>query len=404
MNEMDYTPSELIHQLEDKLRHSLKVVKHYTGETFIKEGNNTPVYIIKSGTCRVFLKNKHGGEVVLGAFGPGNTLGDMSKLNKTMASANVSAQTDIELYELNDDEFDLLWQISPEVSKQLYTKMCQRLTTTNEHLAKNVNDLIQLRGELQVQVDEQVKDIKDINASLQQKNDEMAQLMSTRDNFLNMAIHDLRSPLSVIKGYLELLHPENLDSMAFDHVKGILEKNTVNMLSLVNDLLGISKLNSIQLRLDLEEIDLTPVIIDEILGQAIIAKQKDIIIHSDLPDHLPKIKIDTRRFSEILQNLLSNAIKFTERGKQVFVHTRHDQDNLYIEVRDEGQGIPKEDLPKLFKSFEPISTKATEGELSTGLGLSIVKKLVELHDGIVSVQSEVGQGTTFTVSLPLLKP
>jgi signal transduction histidine kinase len=176
------------------------------------------------------------------------------------------------------------------------------------------------------------------------------------------------------------------------------------MLSLVNDLLGISKINSMHMTLEKNLMDITPLLKEEGLGESIIAKQKDIELIIDIEPQLPKVNVDPRRISEVLQNLLSNAIKFTERGQKVYLKAWHQDDDVLIEIKDEGQGIPKEEIPKLFNSFENISTKATEGEASTGLGLSIVKKLVELHDGTVSVKSKKDHGSTFTVSIPMNTP
>ena len=403
MTFMDDT-EQLISALETRSGKKIEVIKNYAGEVFIEEGSHTPVYIIKSGTCRVFLKDQLGGEVVLGVFGPGSTLGDISRLNDQSASANMVAQTDIELYLLCEENFELLWDISPQTSKELYAKMCQRLTNTNENLGKNVNELIQLKRQLQIQVNAQLQSIQEKNEALKEKNESLSLLMETRDNFLNMAIHDLRSPLSIIKGSLELLEHHSMEPSSLEHIKSVIERNTNNMLSLVNDLLGISKINSMQMSLEKTTVDIEPLLREEVLGQPIIARQKDIEILMNLQSNLPKLHVDSRRISEILQNLLSNAIKFTERGQKIFLKAWGGANHFFIEVKDEGQGIPAEEIPKLFKSFERISTKATEGEASTGLGLSIVKKLVELHDGHISVESQPDVGSTFTVQLPLGTP
>jgi signal transduction histidine kinase len=397
MNQLE----RLIQQLEEKTGTPIKTAKFYCGEVFIKEGKFTPVYFIKSGSCRIFLKDQFGGEVILGIFSAGSTLGDVSKLNQTAASANVAAQSDIELYQLENEHFDVLWSVDSDTSKQLYAQMCMRLTNTNENLGKNVNELVKLKMELQEKIDAQVADIQGINNSLKEKNEELKTLVSTRDQFLNMAIHDLRSPLSIIKGYLELLNHQNMSPSSIQHVSQVIEKNTTHMLALVNDLLGISKLNSISMTLEKEEVNMSCLLLDETQGQNIIASQKDIQLHIDIPQQLPHIIGDPRRLTEVFQNLLSNAIKFTERGKHIYVSTKTTPRELVISIKDEGQGIPSHELPKLFKSFERISTKATEGEASTGLGLSIVKKLIELHDGSVHVESEIGKGSTFTVQLPL---
>jgi signal transduction histidine kinase len=392
--------TEIVKTLEGIVGHPLELQYFKASSKVIEKNSNTPIYLINKGICKVFIYNSKGDEIELGDFGTGCILGEMSNFNHTSTSADVLATTDVEVYVIPPEHYLALWSISPEVSHQLYCQMCQRLSNTNENLLQNVNQLVDLQTRLEEKVDEQVQSIRDKNEELLKKQDELIQLIETRDSFLNMAIHDLRSPLSIIKGYLDLLQSGELSDRHRQEALKILMKNTSGMLFLVNDLLGISKINRHKMSLDLDFMDIQPLLKDLVNGAKILSDQKDMILKLDMMEPLPYITVDHRRLSEIIHNLLSNAIKFTARGKKITLKVYPTAKDLVFEVTDQGQGIPETELPKLFKSFERISTKATEGEACTGLGLAIVKRLVELHEGQVEVKSTFGLGSTFSFTIP----
>ena len=131
-----------------------------------------------------------------------------------------------------------------------------------------------------------------------------------------------------------------------------------------------------------------------------IAHQKPLTLVSDLPDALPLLKADAARLTQVMVNLLSNAIKFTAPGGRVTVSARSDATRLHIEVVDTGAGIPREDLPRLFHPFTQLDMSRTRQVGGVGIGLSISRAIVEAHGGTIGVTSELGQGSTFWVSLP----
>ena len=393
--------AKIVADLENRIGKSLEVRYFAPGDKVINKGTATPIILIKSGICNVSIDNCKGEAIHLGEVGVGSALGDMSNFNQTLASADVIAYSATEVYVLPFEDFLCLWSISPEVSHQLYRQMCQRLSNTNANLMEQVNLLVDFKSRLEEKVDEQVQSIREKNEELLQQHQELIELIETRDKFLNMAIHDLRSPLSIIKGYLDLLRSDEMDVPQQQQVLNILEKNTSGMLYLVNDLLGISKINHQKMHLELELVDVEILLRELIDGAKILADRKDMKLCLDIPSTLPMLVVDPRRLLEILHNLLSNAIKFSERGKTVVVKGSVNLKEFLFEVIDQGQGIPKEELSRLFIGFERISTKATEGEPCTGLGLAIVKRLVELHGGSVSVRSELGVGSNFSFTLPM---
>ncbi len=171
------------------------------------------------------------------------------------------------------------------------------------------------------------------------------------------------------------------------------------MLRLIDDVLDLSSIES-GIRLELHE--LAPaVVIDEIVALLEpAARQKEIALEVQCEADLPLVQADPVKLSQILQNLVSNALKFSHRGSVVRISARRDGDRLLISVADEGVGMEKEDLENLFQPFARTKSKATENEKSTGLGLTIVKQLIEAHGGMIRVESHPGRGSTFTVTLP----
>jgi len=130
-----------------------------------------------------------------------------------------------------------------------------------------------------------------------------------------------------------------------------------------------------------------------------LSEKKNIEMACELSD-LPEIEFDNDRMCQVIDNLITNAVKFSEAGTKIMVTADTNGDQIIFSVADQGPGIPPDDLDKMFGTFQKLSNKPTGGEKSSGLGLAIVKKIVTAHDGTISVESEVGKGSTFIVSLP----
>ena len=145
---------------------------------------------------------------------------------------------------------------------------------------------------------------------------------------------------------------------------------------------------------------LSALILDRIRLQDIPARQKSITIRTEL-EEVPDFAFDTERIAQVVDNLVSNAVKFSPSGSEILVKMEKSEDNVRCAVIDHGPGVSSEDRTKLFGEFQRLSARPTGGEKSTGLGLSIVKKIVEAHGGIIDVMSEPGKGSEFYFSIPL---
>ena len=148
-------------------------------------------------------------------------------------------------------------------------------------------------------------------------------------------------------------------------------------------------------------VDLEYFFTNRIETDRLLASRKSIKVHQILQDELPSVHMDPYRIDQVLDNLLSNAIKFSMPDTAITVRVNRMDDSVQVSVQDEGQGIPKEELDKVFQEFERTTVKPTAGEPSTGLGLAIVKRVVNAHNGRIWVESEVDKGSTFSFSLPV---
>ncbi|HLO51534.1 MAG TPA: ATP-binding protein, partial [Kamptonema sp.] len=223
-----------------------------------------------------------------------------------------------------------------------------------------------------------------------------------KDEFLAVLSHELRSPLNPILGWTKLLQTRKFDAHKTAEALATIERNAKLQCQLIDDLLDVAKILRGKLSMDESPVNLVFVIESAIDTVRTAAVAKSILLHPVLPN-IGQVLGDSTRLQQIVWNLLSNAIKFTPKGGQVEIRLERVNDRAQIIVSDTGKGINPDFLPHIFESFsqEDISTTRKYGGL--GLGLAIVRNLVEAHGGIISASSPgEGQGATFTVSFPLL--
>jgi len=234
---------------------------------------------------------------------------------------------------------------------------------------------------------------------LEEQNQLLKSLNEQKNEFLGIAAYDLRNPIGVIQGFSELLE-ENIDDEFKDYT-GEITKMSSKMLSLLNDLLDISKIEAGKLDLKKDEIDYNAFVVQNIRMNELLAKSKGIKIVSDLEVRGLIVSIDEEKINQVLNNLIGNAIKYSYPGSTITVKVFKEINQLVTQVIDNGQGIPEKEIEGLFYPFKQTSVKPTSGETSHGLGLAIVKKIIEGHNGHVGVTSEFGKGSVFSFILPI---
>ncbi|MBF0449978.1 MAG: response regulator [Candidatus Magnetomorum sp.] len=239
---------------------------------------------------------------------------------------------------------------------------------------------------------------------LEQKNIELAKLNEQKNYFLGMAAHDLRNPMGAIFNTSELLIEEDLGPLNEEQKEMIAAVKSASefMLNLVNDFLDIAHIESGKLTLNQKLEDVTRLLEKNVLFNKHFAMKKHITLdfHYDNSNTFPLIPLDASKFQQVMNNLISNAIKYTHSGGVVQVFIEKKEGQIVISVKDNGQGIPENEIHDLFAPFQRTSVESTAGEKSTGLGLAIVKKIVNAHRGEIWVESQVGKGSTFYISLP----
>jgi CheY-like chemotaxis protein len=227
-----------------------------------------------------------------------------------------------------------------------------------------------------------------------------------KDEFLSVLSHELRTPLTPILGFTEMLRRrKEVKREMLDHALEAIDRSARVQARLVGDLLDVSRIVSGKLQIERQPVDLRQVIRAATDAVRAEAEARSIALVSDLDPAAAAVTGDPDRLQQVVWNLLSNAVKFTPQGGRVEERLARDGGQAVITVTDTGQGIPPEFLPHVFERFRQADGSSTRAHGGLGLGLAIVRHLVELHGGRVTAASEgAGKGATFTVHLPLASP
>jgi PAS domain S-box-containing protein len=243
--------------------------------------------------------------------------------------------------------------------------------------------------------------IRDITER-RQAEEKLRETMEIKSQFISTVSHELRTPLTAIKEGVAIV----LDGVVGEVNKEqerfleIAKRNVDRLSALINDVLDFQKLEAGRMKPDISSNDIKQVISEVYEIMTLFADKNHVKLVSEPAEDLPEAEFDKAAMIRVLTNLVSNAIKFTPEDGQVSISVRQQNEELAISVSDTGMGIPKEELSKIFERFHRVKRRGQEIQ-GTGLGLAIVHKIVMMHNGRIEVESEVDQGTTFTVFLPL---
>ena len=306
--------------------------------------------------------------------------------------------------------FMLLWV--PTLLLDYYLDAWRHLRQTNKCLKQTNAQLIKTnRVKAQILVE-----CRKTEAQLHQTNQELTRVTRLKDEFLASMSHEFRTPLNAILGITEGLQGGIYGSVNSDQIGALqtLERSGFHLLDLINDILDVARIESGQLQLNR-----TPTPIQALCKSCVgfieqLALKKHLHLALNLAPHLPKVDIDERRMRQVLLNLLNNAVKFTPEDGRITLEVNYQAPalaesnfsptltpgRLQITVTDTGIGIAPHHLNQLFQPFVQIDSALNRQHTGTGLGLTLVQRIVELHGGQVSVTSQVGAGSCFTVELP----
>ncbi len=237
-------------------------------------------------------------------------------------------------------------------------------------------------------------------ADLATANDALRDLHAQKDAFFAVISHDMRSPLTSLLGFAELLERYgNLDGQPQTFLSAI-RRNTESLIGMVNNILELAKLDSGKMEYKWEPLNLTEIVQDVLVNTEGHALAREITLNSQI-EATSDLVGDGEKLRRMVTNLISNAIKYTRSGGRVFVELRQTDGQVQLTVRDTGIGIPADQLPYIFERFRRVRRSGSTDAVGTGLGLAIVQEFAQAHGGRVDVESQEGAGSAFTVTLPV---
>ncbi len=293
--------------------------------------------------------------------------------------------------EENEDEIYSQQKILTEQLGSAYLQM-QVLTSQLE----------KTNAELEQKVNERTEDLRKSNIALREAIKKAQEADRLKSEFIANVSHELRTPLNSIIGFSKVLLSRidgDINPTQEVDLNAIYNSGR-HLLEIINSILDLSKIEAGKMELNFTEVDLGPVIEDIVMAGQTLIMGKRVRLDSRFLSEIPPIEADATKLRQVIFNLLSNAAKFTEEG-WITIQTGLVSDHVSISVIDTGVGIDKDSLGNIFERFRQADGSSTRRAGGTGLGLSIAKKFIEMHNGAITVESKLGKGSVFTISLPL---
>lgn len=272
-------------------------------------------------------------------------------------------------------------------------------------IVSNIIKELELTDIMQMQVkalQEGIKEINGFNKLIKEQNKKILAADKVKNNFLSNVSHELRSPLNSIIGFSDMLLTRafgNLNEKQSEYINDI-NIAGIHLLGMVNEILDISKIEAHAVKLNLSEFSLYRCVNEVMNILRPLYLKKNISVENSVAENLV-INADYQKLQQIFFNLISNAIKFTENEGFIKIYASASEKYVTVCIEDNGAGIDKKNHARIFKKFEQVNSEKSGNTNSTGLGLTIVKELVKLHKGKISVESELNRGSTFRIKLPL---
>lgn len=388
-NSAQNTLLRLLLTVDRSLLSRLMVEQHYErGEVLFWEGERgDAMYLIRAGRV-VVLKGNPESPTVLGYRGPGEIIGEMALLESQARSATNIALSPVRLLRIDRDGFRELIRANPDISLTIMSMLSARLREADTIRTTALEGGEQLKAQV---------------TQLMTEKEQLLELQRVRKETSDLIVHDLRNPLGIIYGtinMLEMVLPEDVladNRELIDLATSACER----MQRLVDSLLDVAKLETGEMPIHLRHADLQPVIEEVVQLQSVSARPHNVTLRVELADDLPPVLMDVEKIERVLSNLLDNALKYSPPDSTVTVCAEHAPQAVVVSVIDQGPGIPKAQRERIFERFAQVegSKPARRG---FGLGLTFCKLAVEAHGGeIWAEEGPDGVGSRFVFTLPL---
>ncbi len=331
-----------------------------------------------------------------------NPLGNMVSVIRELEKGNLNARTNL----ISNDEIGVLSGSFDKMAAQLEINRSE-LEDLNRNLEFRVAEKTENLTRAYERLQFSNQNLAIANRELEEVNKKLKELDKVKSDFISIVSHELRTPLTSIKAFAELIlmKPKMLTEKR-NKLLNIINSETDRLSRLINDILDLTKIEAGKLSWHISKVSLLDIVQTSIAGIQSLADNKSLFIDMTIPKSLPSFYGDRDRLIQVLTNILSNSIKFTPQGGKIEVGARHEsapKPQIIVSIMDTGVGIPPNDLELIFEKFRRSGDVLTNNIQGTGLGLAITRQIVEYHGGAVWAESLLGQGSTFTFTLPLNK-
>jgi signal transduction histidine kinase len=357
-------------------------INHYPATTILcREGNlESRFFILLEGKVDVTKHINNSEERKLKSLEAGDFFGEMAIIHNAPRAATVTAATPVTVLEIDKENFDRVIQNSSTIAVAMVREISRRLRD-NDEMA--------------------VEDLKMRANELAQAYQKLAEQELTRREFITNVAHELRTPLMTAGGFLQLLQKGAISQDKLPDTIDTVAKNIQNITSLVNDILFLQEMDLIMPKFQ-------PVNMAIIAGEVATRYREKaaanlLTIHLEVEPNIPTVSGDAKSLERALMALVDNAIKFSPDGGQIDLIVRKEENFVVVDVQDHGIGILPDDLPHIFDRFFHLETNGENMFGGIGLGLAITNQAIKQHNGRLSVQSEPGKGSTFSVRLKSIK-
>ncbi len=289
------------------------------------------------------------------------------------------------------------------ITKEEYEKILTENAALKAELA-SMKGQIDAMNQRSNELSKRNKEVEDKLEKLSKSKNDLEELARQKDELFAIVIHDIKNPAALIKNLVDLLRSYDLTANEQQEIIEDIAQTTLKIVKLSQEVTKILSLESGLMNLEFEPAPINMIIEDVVTRNKVAAQKKNMTLFTELTDDLPDVEMDAQKIEEVLDNLVSNAIKFTQEGGSVRVKAYKELRDIIVEVSDNGLGLSEEDVAKAFRRGQKLSATPTGGESSTGMGLWIVKKIIDAHHGKVWIKSILGKGSTFAFALPGRQP